>query len=68
MTETCPFMYAAELIRLMTRCRCNNANHDWNSSNQDIHSFTYDCPSGHSKDFCNGYTDGYGDEANDILG
>jgi hypothetical protein len=46
----------------------NNANHDWNSSNQDIHAFTYDCPSGHSKDFCNGYTDGYGDEANDILG
>jgi hypothetical protein len=45
-----------------------NANHDWNSSNQDIHAFTYDCPSGHSKDFCNGYTDGYGDEANDILG
>ena len=46
----------------------NNANHDWNSSNQDIHAFTYDCPSGHTKDFCNGYTEGYGDEANDILG
>ncbi len=45
-----------------------NAGHDWNSSNQDIPAFTYDCPSGHSKDFCNGYTDGYGDEANDILG
>src|SRR6266496_293271 len=39
----------------------NNANHDWNSSNQDIHAFNYDCPSGHPKDFCNGYTDGYGD-------
>ena len=46
----------------------NNANHDWNSSNQDIHAFNYDCPSGHPKDFCNGYTDGYGDEVNDILG
>src|SRR5439155_1054293 len=46
----------------------NNANHDWNSSNQNIHAFTYDCPSGHTKDFCNGYTDGYGDEVNDIVG
>jgi hypothetical protein len=31
-------------------------------------SFTFVCPTGHSKDFCNGYTDGYGDEVNDILG
>ncbi|MDQ6862966.1 MAG: hypothetical protein M3044_04005 [Thermoproteota archaeon] len=46
----------------------NNANQDWKSSNQNIHAFTYDCPNGHTKDFCNGYTDGYGDEANDILG
>ena len=46
----------------------NNANHDWNSNNQDIHAFNYDCPSGHPKDFCNGYTEGYGDEVNDILG
>ena len=46
----------------------NNADHDWNSSSQDIHAFTYDCPTGHTKDFCNGYTDGYGDEVNDILG
>ena len=46
----------------------NNANHDWNSSNQDIHAFNYDCPSGHPKDFCNGYTDGYGDQVNNILG
>jgi hypothetical protein len=45
-----------------------NADHDWNLSNQDIHAFIYDCPSGHTKDFCNGYTDGYGDEANDIIG
>jgi hypothetical protein len=45
-----------------------NANNDWNSSNQDIHAFTYDCPSGHTKDFCNGYTDGYSDEVNDMLG
>lgn len=45
-----------------------NADQDWDSSNQDIHAFTYDCPTGHSKDFCNGYTDGYGDEVNDILG
>jgi len=40
----------------------------FNACNQDIHAFTYDCPSGHPKDFCNGYTDGYGDEANDIIG
>ena len=46
----------------------NNANHDWNSSNQNIHAFTYDCPSGHTKDFCNGYTDGYSDQVNDMLG
>ena len=45
-----------------------NAGHDWNLSNQDIHAFTYDCPTGHTKDFCNGYTDGYSDEANDIIG
>lgn len=43
-----------------------NADNDWNSSNQDIHAFTYDCPSGHTKDFCNGYTDGYSDKANDL--
>ena len=46
----------------------NNADHDWNSSNQNIHAFTYDCPTRHTKDFCIGYTDGYGDEVNDILG
>lgn len=46
----------------------SNANNDWNSSNQDIHAFSYDCPSGHTKDFCHGYTDGYSDEANDIIG
>ena len=31
---------------------------------QDIHAFTYDCPSGHSKAACNGYSD----EANDMIG
>ena len=46
----------------------NNSNHDWESSSQDIHAFNYDCPSTHSKDFCNGYTDGYSDEVHDILG
>jgi len=46
----------------------NNANHDWNSGNQDIHAFNYDCPSGHLKDFCNGYIDGYGDEVSNIVG
>jgi hypothetical protein len=46
----------------------SNSNHDWESSNHDIHAFNYDCPSAHSKDYCNGYTDGYGDEVHDILG
>jgi hypothetical protein len=46
----------------------NNSNHDWESSNHDIHAFNYDCPSTPSKDFCNGYIDGYGDGVHDILG